>query len=116
MNSATIIGNLGADPRFIGEGDKRFASLRVATTDRWKDKNTGELKERTEWHDVTVFAPGSVKFCAYLRKGGKVAVRGKIETRKVGEGDDARYYTGIVVRGPGDVLENLTPKSSETPA
>lgn len=101
VNKVILIGNLGRDPeiRSFQNGGK-VANLRIATSENWKDKNTGERKERTEWHTVTIFAEFAVRYCEqYLRKGSKVYIEGQLETRKWQDqqGND-RYSTEVVVR------------------
>lgn len=101
LNKVQIIGKLGRDPesRSFQNGGK-MVSLRVATSETWKDKNTGEKKEKTEWHSVSVFNEGTCNFAErYLRKGSTVYVEGQLETRKWQDqsGQD-RYSTEIVIR------------------
>ena len=110
LNKVMIIGNLGRDPeiRSFSNGGK-VCSLRVATTETWKDKNSGERKERTEWHSVSVFSDGLVRVCEqYLRKGAKVYIEGQLQTRKWQDqsGQD-RYSTEIVLNGFGSTLTML---------
>ena len=84
VNKVILIGNLGADPeiRSLTSGD-RVANLRIATSETWRDRGSGERKEKTEWHRVVVFNENIVKVCEqYLRKGAKVYVEGAIQTRK----------------------------------
>jgi single-strand DNA-binding protein len=101
LNRASLMGRLGADPeiRSLTNGDK-VASLRIATGERWKDKQSGEKKERTEWHSVVVFGPLVNTVERFLTKGGRVLVEGAIRTRKWQDqsGND-RYSTEIVVSG-----------------
>lgn len=101
LNKATIIGRLGNDPeiRTFQDGSK-VCNLVVATSEVWKDKNSGEKKEKTEWLKVVILNQGLVKVCEnYLRKGSKVYIEGKIETRKYTDkvGNDA-YITEIIIR------------------
>ena len=102
VNKVILVGNLGADPEvksFANGG--RIANLRIATSESWKDKTTGEQKERTEWHSVTLNSDGLVSVAErFLRKGSKVYVEGKLQTRKWQDqsGND-RYTTEIVVGG-----------------
>ena len=100
MNKAILIGNIGRDPevRTTQSGDK-VANLALATSERWKDKQTGERKERTEWHRVTVWGPLAGVCEQYIRKGAKVAITGRIETRKWQDqsGQD-RYTTECVLQ------------------
>jgi len=84
VNKVILIGNLGADPeiRSLGSGD-RVANLRVATSETWRDRSSGERKEKTEWHRVVVFNENIVKVCEnYLRKGAKIYVEGSLQNRK----------------------------------
>jgi single-strand DNA-binding protein len=84
VNKVILVGNLGADPeiRSLTSGD-RVANLRIATSETWRDRSSGERKEKTEWHRVVVFNENIVKVCEqYLRKGAKVYVEGAIQTRK----------------------------------
>ena len=101
LNKVMLIGNLGADPevRSFSNGGK-VANLRIATSETWKDRNTGERQERTEWHTVAIFSEGLVNVCEnYLKKGSKVFVEGKLQTRKWQDqnGQD-RYSTEVVLR------------------
>ena len=101
LNKVMLIGNLGADPeiRSFQNGGK-VANLRIATSEQWKDKNTGERQERTEWHTVAIFSEGLVNVVErFLKKGSKVFVEGKLQTRKWQDqsGND-RYTTEIVLR------------------
>lgn len=109
LNEATLAGNLGRDPevRTLNNGDK-VANLALATSETWKDRETGERKERTEWHRVTVWGPLAGICEQYLRKGSKVLIRGRLETRKWQDqsGQD-RYTTEVVLRGPQALLKML---------
>lgn len=100
VNKAIIVGNLGADPdmRYTHDGTA-VANLSVATSEKWKDKNSGEQKERTEWHRISCFGRLAEICGEYLRKGSKVYVEGQIQTRKWQdkEGSD-RYTTEIKAR------------------
>jgi single-strand DNA-binding protein len=105
-----LIGNLGADPeiRSFQNGGK-VANLRIATSETWKDRQTGERKEKTEWHTVAIFSEGLVSVVErYLKKGSKVFVEGKLQTRKWQDqnGQD-RYSTEIVIQGLGGTLTML---------
>ena len=110
VNKVILIGNLGQDPEIKSfQNGGRVANLRIATSESWKDKNTGERKERTEWHTVAIFGDGLVGVAErYLRKGSKVYVEGKLSTRKWQDqsGND-RYSTEVVLQGPGAVLTML---------
>ncbi|MCK5375238.1 MAG: single-stranded DNA-binding protein, partial [Alphaproteobacteria bacterium] len=95
VNKVILIGNLGADPdvRTMQSGDK-VVNLSVATSESWKDKMTGERKERTEWHRVVIFNKGLVTVCEnYLKKGAKVYIEGQIETRKWQDQSGQDKYT-----------------------
>ncbi len=101
VNKVTLIGNLGRDPeaRTFQNGGK-VCNLRIATSETWKDRNTGERRERTEWHSVAIFNEGLVRVAEqYLRKGSKVYIEGRLETRKWQDqsGQD-RYTTEVVLR------------------
>lgn len=102
LNQVTLIGRLGQDPdtRTFGDGNM-IANLSVATSERWKDRNTGEPVERTEWHRVAVKRDATARFCAdYLRKGDLVSVVGKLQTRKWQDQSGAdRYATEVVIAG-----------------
>ncbi|MGR3712917.1 MAG: single-stranded DNA-binding protein, partial [Shimia sp.] len=114
VNKVIIIGNLGRDPevRTFQNGGK-VCNLRIATSETWKDRNTGERKERTEWHSVAIFQEGLVRIAEqYLRKGSKVYVEGKLQTRKWQDqsGQD-RYSTEVVLQGFDGVLTMLDGRS-----
>ena len=102
VNKVIILGNLGADPeiRTFQNGGK-VANLRIATSERWRDKNSGENREKTEWHTVAIFSEGLVRVVEqYLRKGSSVYIEGKLQTRKWQDqsGND-RYSTEVVLQG-----------------
>lgn len=102
VNKVILIGNLGADPEVRHTQDGRpIANLRVATSDSWRDKATGERRERTEWHRVVIFNEGLAKIAEqYLRKGSKVYLEGSIQTRKwEDQSGQERYTTEIVLQG-----------------
>jgi len=114
LNKVMLIGNLGADPevRTFQNGGK-VCNLRIATSERWRDKNTGENREKTEWHTVAIFSEGLVRVCEqYLRKGSKVFVEGALQTRKWQDqsGND-RYSTEVVLQGFGGTLTMLDGRS-----
>lgn len=117
LNKVQIIGNLGRDPevRSFSNGGS-VCNLRIATTEKWKDKNTGERREKTEWHSVAIFQEGLVKVAEqYLKKGSKVYIEGKLETRKWQDqsGND-RYSTEIVLQGFGGTLVMLDGRSDNS--
>ena len=110
LNKVMIIGNLGRDPevRSFQNGGK-VCNLRIATSETWKDKNTGERREKTEWHSVAIFQEGLVRIAEqYLRKGSKVYIEGKLQTRKWQDqsGND-RYSTEVVLQGFDGVMTML---------
>lgn len=114
VNKVIIIGNLGRDPevRTFQNGGK-VCNLRIATSETWKDRTTGERKERTEWHSVAIFQEGLVRIAEqYLRKGSKVYIEGKLQTRKWQDqsGND-RYSTEVVLQGFDGVLTMLDGRS-----
>ena len=101
LNKVMLIGNLGADPevRSFQNGGK-VCNLRIATSEQWKDRNSGERQERTEWHSVAIFSEGLVTVAErYLRKGSKVYIEGQLQTRKWQDqqGQD-RYSTEVVLQ------------------
>jgi len=114
VNKVIIVGNLGRDPevRSFQNGGK-VCNLTVATSENWRDKNTGERRERTEWHRVAIFSEGLVRVAEqYLRKGSKVYIEGQLETRKWQDqnGQD-RYSTEVVLRGYNSNLTMLDGRS-----
>ena len=110
VNKVILIGNLGADPEIRRTQDGRpIANLRVATSDSWRDKTTGERKEKTEWHRVVIFNEGLCKIVEqYLKKGSKVYLEGALQTRKWQDqsGQD-RYSTEVVLQGFNSQLTML---------
>ncbi len=114
VNKVILIGNLGADPevRTFQNGGK-VCNLRIATSENWKDKNTGERREKTEWHSVAIFQEGLVRVAEqYLKKGSKVYIEGKLQTRKWQDqsGQD-RYSTEVVLNGFDGTLTMLDGRS-----
>lgn len=114
VNKVILIGNLGNEPdiRTMQNGGK-VANLSIATSESWKDKNSGEKREKTEWHRVAVFSPGLVTLCEnYLHKGSKVYLEGQIETRKWQDqsGQD-RYTTEVVLKNYNSQLTMLDSRS-----
>ena len=101
VNKVILIGNLGRDPevRNFPNGGK-VCNLRIATSETWKDRNTGERRERTEWHSVAIFSEPLVRVAEqYLRKGSKIYIEGQLETRKWQDQSGAdRYSTEVVLR------------------
>jgi single-strand DNA-binding protein len=110
VNKVILIGNLGADPEIRRTQDGRpIANLRIATSESWRDKNTGERKEKTEWHRVVIFNEGLCKIVEqYLKKGSKVYIEGALQTRKWQDKDGQdRYSTEVVLQGFNSSLTML---------
>ena len=102
VNKVILVGNLGADPEVRRTQDGRpIVNLRVATSETWRDKATGERKEKTEWHRVVIFSEGLAKVAEqYLKKGAKVYLEGALQTRKWQDKDGQdRYSTEVVLQG-----------------
>ena len=117
LNKVQLIGRLGADPEIKQMvNGKNVARLSIATSQSWKDKSTGERKEKTEWHKVVIFNEGLVKVVQqYLKKGANVYIEGQISTRKWRDeklGQD-RYSTEIVLQGYNSSLTMLESRSKE---
>src|SRR3954465_3843817 len=110
VNKVILVGNLGADPevRTLPSGNK-VVNLRVATSESWRDKNTGERKEKTEWHRVVIFNEGLAKVAEqYLKKGAKVYLEGALQTRKWQDKDGQdKYSTEVVLQGFNSQLTML---------
>lgn len=101
VNKVILVGNLGKDPEIRRTQDGRpIANLRVATTETWRDKATGEKRERTEWHGVVIFSEGLCRVAEqYLKKGSKVYLEGQLQTRKwQGQDGQDRYTTEVVLQ------------------
>ncbi len=114
VNKVILIGNLGRDPevRTFQNGGK-VCNLRIATSETWKDRTTGERREKTEWHSVAIFQEGLVKVAEqYLRKGSKVYIEGQLQTRKWQDasGQD-KYSTEVVLQGFNGTLVMLDGRS-----
>lgn len=100
VNKVILVGNLGKDPeiRTLNNGD-RVANLSLATSEQWRDKSTGERKEKTEWHRVVIFNDNIVKVCEnYLKKGSTVYVEGQLSTRKYEQNGVEKYTTEVVIQ------------------
>lgn len=111
VNKVILVGNLGSDPEIRHTQDgRKIANLRIATSDSWKDKNSGERREKTEWHTVVIFNPGLAGVAeAFLNKGTKVYIEGQLQTRKWQDKDGHdRYSTEVVLKGFGDQLHILS--------
>ena len=102
LNKACILGRVGKDPeiRSVGNNGDRVANLSIATGEKWKDKQTGETKERTEWHRVTIWGPLVGVVESYVKKGTQLYIEGRIETRDYTDSAGVKKYTTeIVLRG-----------------
>ena len=110
VNKVILVGNLGADPEVKSfQNGGKVCNLRIATSESWKDRMSGERKERTEWHTVAIFSEGLAGVAErFLRKGSKVYLEGQLRTRKWQDnnGND-RYTTEVALSGPGAVLTML---------
>ena len=110
VNKVILVGNLGRDPevRSFANGGK-VCNLRIATSETWRDRNSGERKERTEWHSVAIFSEPLAKIAEqYLRKGSKVYVEGALQTRKwEDQSGQERYTTEVVLQGFNSTLTML---------
>ena len=126
LNRATLIGHLGADQEIRHNNDvSKVVHLRIATSESWRDRTSGERREKTEWHRVTCFNEALGKVAQqYLRKGAKVLVEGKIQTRKWTDQSGADRYSTEIVLGPfdakllmlGDKNEAGEPREPSPPA
>jgi single-strand DNA-binding protein len=110
VNKVILVGNLGADPEIRRTQDGRpIANLRIATSESWRDKATGERKEKTEWHRVVIFNEGLCKVAEqYLKKGAKVYIEGALQTRKWTDQQGVeKYSTEVVLQGFNSVMTML---------
>ena len=118
VNKVILVGNLGADPevRTMQSGDE-VVNLSIATSESWKDKASGERKEKTEWHRVVIFNQGLVNVCKnYLKKGSKVYLEGQIETRSWEQDGQKKYTTEVVLRPYRGELHMLDSRNDNTSA
>lgn len=117
LNKVTLIGNLGADPEVRTTQDGRqIVNLNIATTESWRDKMSGERRDKTEWHKVVIFSEGLTKVASqYLKKGSKIYIEGSLQTRKWQdkEGQD-RYTTEIVLQNFNGTLIMLDGKNASS--
>src|SRR5689334_15762230 len=114
VNKVILVGNLGKDPEVRHTQDGRsIVNLSVATSENWKDKQTGERKERTEWHRVVIFNENLAKIAEqYLKKGAKVYLEGQLQTRKYTDKDgNEKYSTEVVLQGFNSALTMLDTRS-----
>ena len=121
LNQVMLIGNLGKDPevRYASSTGEAIVSFSLATTDKWKDKQSGESKEATEWHNVTIFAPGLCTVAEqYLHKGSRVFVQGRLQTRKWTDDNGVdRWNTNVVLTKIGGRMVLLgDPKGGTRPS
>jgi single-strand DNA-binding protein len=110
VNKVILVGNLGKDPEIRRTQDGRpITNLRVATTETWRDKTSGERREKTEWHSVVIFNEGLCRVAEqYLKKGAKVYIEGQLQTRKwQGQDGQDRYSTEVVLQGFNSTLTML---------
>ena len=110
VNKVILVGNLGKDPEIRRTQDGRpIANLRIATSETWRDKSTGERREKTEWHSVVIFNENLCKIAEqYLKKGSKVFIEGSLQTRKwQGQDGQDRYSTEVVLQGFNSALTML---------
>ena len=115
VNKVILVGNLGADPEIRRTQDGRpIANLRLATSESWRDKTSGERREKTEWHRVVVFNEGLCKVIEqYVKKGSKVYLEGSLQTRKwTDQSGQERYATEVVLQGFNAVLTMLDSKGT----
>jgi single-strand DNA-binding protein len=114
VNKVTLVGNLGRDPevRFTQDG-KKIVHFSIATSDSWKDKNTGEKREKTEWHRIVIFSEGLAGIAErFLKKGSKVYIEGSLQTSKWKGNDDVeKYTTEVILQGFNSTLIMLDGRS-----
>jgi single-strand DNA-binding protein len=118
VNKVILIGNVGKDPEIRRTQDgKPIANLSIATSESWRDKNSGERKEKTEWHRVVIFSEPLCKVVEqYVKKGAKLYIEGGLQTRKWQKDGVDTYSTEIVLQGFNSVLTMLDGKSGDAPA
>lgn len=118
VNKVILVGNVGKDPEIRRTQDGRsIANLSIATSETWRDKSTGERKEKTEWHRVSIFSEPLVKVVEkYIKKGAKLYIEGALQTRKwTDQAGVEKYSTEVVLNGFGSSLTMLDGKSSDAP-
>tara|TARA_R110000737_G_scaffold219429_1_gene235498 strand:+ start:658 stop:1107 length:450 start_codon:yes stop_codon:yes gene_type:complete len=116
LNKATLIGNVGQDPEIRQTKDgKDVASFSLATSESWKDKSSGEKRDKTEWHRIVVFSQGLVGIIkSYVKKGSKLYLEGSLQTRKWTDKNDVeKYTTEIILQGYNSTLQMLDSKVSQ---
>ena len=115
VNKVILLGNLGRDPEIRSmQSGKKMASFSIATSKRWKDRNTQEQKENTSWHNIVVFNEGLVDVIEkYIKKGSKIYVEGELSTRKYQDKDgNDKYTTEVVLQGYNSTLTMLDSRNS----
>lgn len=112
VNKVILVGNVGKDPEIRSTQDgRKIANLRIATSESWKDKSSGEKREKTEWHSVVIFGPVAEVAERYVKKGSKLYIEGALQTRKWQDKDgNERYSTEVVVQGFGCAMVMLDGK------
>ena len=119
VNKVILVGNLGAEPEIKQTKDGRsFATLSLATSESWRDKATGERRERTEWHRIIIFSEGLTRIAEqYLHKGSKIYIEGQLQTRKwQDEAGNPRYSTEVVLQGFNATLTMLDARGNNAGA
>ena len=119
INKVILVGNLGADPRVANtQSGAKIVNFNLATSDRWRDKATGEMKERTEWHRVVIFNPQLAETAErYLHKGSKVYLEGQLQTRRWEDNSgQEKFTTEVVLQNYAGTLIMLDAKSDGVPA
>lgn len=122
VNKVILVGNLGRDPEVAPlAGDRCVANMSVATSTRWRDRDTGEMKENTQWHRVAIFNQPTVKYVeTYLKKGDKVYIEGELRTRTYEKNGEQQYITEVVVQPYGGQVvglsQNVGRRSTPDPA
>ena len=116
VNKVILVGNVGQDPevrQFQNGG--QVCSFSLATSENWKDKNTGERREKTEWHRISIFSEGLIRMVqSYVKKGSKLYIEGQLETRKWQDQNGVdKYTTEVVLRGFGSTLTMLDSRNSD---
>lgn len=117
LNKVTLIGNLGRDPEFRSTNDgKEIANFSIATSESWKDRATGEKREKTEWHRIVIFNEGLVRIVKnYVKKGSKLYIEGQLQTRKWTDSDgNEKYTTEIVLQNFNSSLVLLDSRNQDS--
>jgi len=117
VNKVILVGNLGADPEVrTTQSGSKVVNLRLATSESWRDKSSGDRKEKTEWHRVVIFSEPLAKVAEqYLRKGSKVYLEGQLQTRKwQDQSGQEKFSTEIVLQGFNSALQMLDPESRQS--